>query len=301
MFGRKGMAATLAVIMVTALAATGTHADEKSRRTDPVKIGMVSNLFRTLPPTAVNSMLQPFSALMQSLTGVAGTIEQVPDAKALGEQLDNQKLQLGVCNGYEFAWIRQKHPTLRPLMIAVNHDRHLVGHLIVRSDSPAVSAANLTNEPFAIPVQSREHSLLYLQERCVGPQKDPAKFFSKVTTPTTEEEALDDVVEGGVAGTIVDGRAWECYKTRKPGRVARLKIIQTSETFPSGVIVYRQNTLDKSTLKSFRNGLLNANRTFLGRQLMTLWRLSGFEVVPADYEETLVNIAKAYPPPSSSK
>jgi hypothetical protein len=30
---------------------------------------------------------------------------------------------------------------------------------------------------------------------------------------------------------------------------------------------------------------------------MTLWRLTAFEPIPADYEKTLTDIVKAYPPP----
>jgi hypothetical protein len=44
---------------------------------------------------------------------------------------------------------------------------------------------------------------------------------------------------------------------------------------------------------------MNANRTALGRQL-TLWRLTGFEQVPPDYDRTLTEIVKAYPSPLPS-
>ena len=39
----------------------------------------------------------------------------------------------------------------------------------------------------------------------------------------------------------------------------------------------------------------------LGRQLMLMWRLTAIEPVPADYEQTLADIAKAFPPPVAGK
>jgi hypothetical protein len=43
-------------------------------------------------------------------------------------------------------------------------------------------------------------------------------------------------------------------------------------------------------LARFRDGMMNANRTALGRHVMTLWKLTGFEQVPADYDQTLTEI-----------
>jgi hypothetical protein len=43
--------------------------------------------------------------------------------------------------------------------------------------------------------------------------------------------------------------------------------------------------------------MLNANRGALGRQFMALWKLTAFEAVPDDYEQTLIQILKVYPLP----
>ena len=44
--------------------------------------------------------------------------------------------------------------------------------------------------------------------------------------------------------------------------------------------------------------LLDAGQTPRGRQMLTLWKLTGFEPVPADYAQTLADIVRAYPPPA---
>jgi hypothetical protein len=41
-----------------------------------------------------------------------------------------------------------------------------------------------------------------------------------------------------------------------------------------------------------------ANRTPLNRLLLTCWRISAFEDVPADYQQTLDEMVKAYPSPA---
>ena len=41
----------------------------------------------------------------------------------------------------------------------------------------------------------------------------------------------------------------------------------------------------------------HAHTTLLGRQLLSLWLMTRFESVPADYPKSLSDIAAAYPPP----
>jgi ABC-type phosphate/phosphonate transport system substrate-binding protein len=125
-------------------------------------------------------------------------------------------------------------------------------------------------------------------------------FFGKITNPATVEDALDDVVDGVAQVCVVDSVALDCYKRRKPGRFAKLKIAHSSEIFPAAVVAYRTEILDEATRARFRDGMMNANRTARGRWLMTLWKLTGFEPVPPDYDRTLTEIAKAYPAPLRS-
>lgn len=273
-------------------------AETEATQTPPVRIGMANSLFREVPPSLMMAMMQPFGALMKSQTGVAGELSPGGDAFHLGKMLAENKVQLGVLHGIEFAWVRHKHPELQPLMIAVNQSRHLHAHLVVREDNEAADLADLQGETLAMPRGTREHCRIFLQGRCRQCGQEPKKFFDKITTPSNVEDALDDVVDGEVTAAIVDGTALDCFKRRKPSRFAKLKMLQTSEVFPAGVVAYRPGYLDEETLDRFRQGMLNANKTPLGKQLLTMWKLSGFEDVPEDYEETLANIIKAYPPPT---
>jgi ABC-type phosphate/phosphonate transport system substrate-binding protein len=299
MFGQTSRG--LVVIALTAglasLLALRSGAEEGATNAARVRIGMIGSLFRDIPEATVMAMMQPFGALMQAQTGVGGELVPAGDAENLGKLLADNKVQLGVFHGIEFAWARQKYPELRPLCIAVNQDIYLHAVVVVRADNPVAKFADLRDKSLALPHQTREHCYLYVQRQCRECTSEPEKFFSKISTPANVEEALDDVVDGVVQVVVVDGVGFDCYKRRKPGRCAKLKAAYISESFPAAVVAYRPGIIDEATLKRFRDGMVGANRSIMGKQLLTLWKLTGFEDIPADYEKTLTEIAKSYPPP----
>lgn len=275
------------------------NAANRLARTGTVRIGLISSLFSDVPEPLVMVMVQPFRSLMEAQTGVSGQLVSCGDADNLGQQLMEDKVQLGVFHGVEFGWARHKYPELRPLVIAVNEQRYLRAHFVVRADSKMSMLADLQDKALALPNQTRDHVRLFLRRRCLDWKKDPTSFFSRITNPANVEDALDDVVDGVVQVSVVDGVALDCYKRRKPGRFTKLKIVQSSEVFPAAVVGFRPGILDDVTLKRFRDGMINANRTVAGKQLLTLWKLTGFEEVPPDYDQALIQIVKAYPPPGS--
>jgi ABC-type phosphate/phosphonate transport system substrate-binding protein len=243
----------------------------------------------------VQMMMQPFSTLMRSQTGLNGQLVACGDGCDLGQRLHEQQLDLGVFHGFEFAWAQQKYPELRPLVIAINKHRHLTASLVVRSDCDATSLADLKGKVAALPRHSREHCRLFLERHCQECGAEPHRFFAKVVTPANVEVALDDVIRGKVQAAIVDGVSLECYEQVKSGCFARLKILKQSAIFPAAVIAYRQGALDEALLTRFREGMVSASQNERGRDLMSMWKLTAFEEVPADYSQTLANIIRAYP------
>lgn len=273
-------------------------AEDHSPHPGLVRIGLISSLFSDVPEPTVMAMMQPLGALMEAHTGVSGELVACGDADNLGQQLTDDKVHLGVFHGIEFAWARQKHPELRPLVIAVNQQHHLRAFLIVRADSKIGNLGDLEERTLAFPHASREHCQLFLRRRCQELKKEPASFFAKITNPANAEDGLDDVVDRAVHACVVDSVSFDCYKRRKPGRFQKLRILHASEVFPAAVIAFRSGFLDDATLARVREGMIQANRTVAGRQLMTLWKLTGFEPVPSDYEQTLTEIVKVYPAPA---
>ena len=70
------------------------------------------------------------------------------------------------------------------------------------------------------------------------------------------------------------------------------------EHFPQMVLeLEKDNRLDQATLVRFRRGLLGANRKEKGQVLLTLFRLTGFEAAPANFDRMLAQTQKTFPPP----
>jgi ABC-type phosphate/phosphonate transport system substrate-binding protein len=291
-----------AIAILLATVAIGLSAEKTPIATpDRVRIAMVNSLFRDTPPSVIRVMMQPFAVLMESQTGLPGELIPGGDAAQLGQLLSEDKAHVGVFHGFEFAWARQRYPDLRPLLIAINQDRLLQALIVTRADASAAGLPDLKGKTLALPRCTREHCYLFLEHRCLECGQEPSRFFSTITAPPSVEDALDDVVDGIVQSAIVDGVSLKCYERRKPGRFSQLKAIQRSELFPAAVVAYHPGTMDEDTLCRFRDGLIKANKGALGRQFLTLWKLTAFEPVPADYEQTLADILKAYPHPSAKQ
>jgi ABC-type phosphate/phosphonate transport system substrate-binding protein len=282
------------VVLVLAPAAT---AEGERAGSDACRIGLIRSLFRDTPEATVRALMQPFGSLMESQTGLTADLVTARDSKDLGQRLKEGKVQLGVFHGIEFAWAKQKHPDLKPLVIAINKERHLYAYLVVRKDTKVAGLADLKGKILALPRGSREHCHLFLERCCKDAGVEAKRHFAQITTPTGIESALDNLVRGTVDATMVDAISFNSYKREKPGCCELLKVLKQSETFPAAVIAYFPGNLDEARLQQFRDGMLRANQTVLGRQLLSLWRLTAFEEVPDDYQKTLTEIVKSYPAP----
>jgi ABC-type phosphate/phosphonate transport system substrate-binding protein len=299
MFGSKIFRAGASALLASLLGlAPLLPAEEKTEdRAEFIRIGLVNSLFRDVKPALVQMTLHPFSSLVRSQTGLDGRPVVVPDALALGQQLHEDKVQLGVFHGVEFAWAQHKYPDLRPLVIAINRHRQLRANLVVRYDSPVKDFADLKGKKVALPSGSREHCHLFLERegrKCAGAARE---FFGQTVIHADVEAALDDVIRRKVDGAVVDGVSLESYQLIKPGCFSGLKVAQQSEVFPAAVVAYRPGALDETTLARFRDGLLKAHQNTRTRELMFMWRLTAFEAVPDDYQRNLTEIRKVYPGP----
>jgi ABC-type phosphate/phosphonate transport system substrate-binding protein len=289
--------AALAAAMVVIFHPGRCRAEEESPTAPDIHIGLVNSLFRDTPESLFKLMTRPLKTLMESQTGMTGTFDSGGECRNLGRQLQDDKFQLAVFHGVEFAWVRQKHPDLKPLVIAIRDGQPMYACLVVRSDNKVNCLADLDGKSLAMCRQCREHCRLFLERRCEGCGKCSHKFFAKITAPTDTEDALDDVVDGVVDAAVVDSAALERYQRVKADRFAKLKTAVKSEAFPPAVIAYKPGMLSDETLKRFRNGLITANQNPKGKQLLNMCRITCFEAVPTNYEEMLLSIAKAYPPP----
>jgi ABC-type phosphate/phosphonate transport system substrate-binding protein len=272
-------------------------AEDTPARTEPIRIGLIETLLRDTPAAVAQVIMEPFSALMESQTGIPGQLVIAGDAHDLAQRLKQDKFQLGVFHGVEFAWAQQEYPELKPLMLALNEHTELHAYLMVRNDSTATGLHDLQKKVLALPRASREHCHLFLERLCHQAGHEPKVFFGKIATPSGVEAALDDILRGKVDAAMVDCVGLECYKREKPGCFGRLRALKESEVFPPAVVAYYPGKLDEATLQRFREGMTQANQTAVGRQLLAACRLTGFAPVPDGYAKLLAEIMKAYPPP----
>lgn len=264
----------------------------------PVKIGMVESLFTDVNPAMVRIGSIMFAALMKTSTGMDGEMVTGGDPMTVAKNLSDGKLDLAVFHGVEFAWVQKRFPALRPLMVAITKYGYTQAHIVVLKDGPISTFANLQGKPFVMPLCSREHCRLFLDKCCTDCGCDgPQRAFSEVFK-VNGEQALDDVCQGKASATVVDKVALEHYQALKPGCFARLQILKTSEEFPTGVIVYRIGSLGQDKLSRFRAGLMTADKTDLGREMMKGFRITSFEAVPENYAQMLSDILKVYPAPA---
>jgi ABC-type phosphate/phosphonate transport system substrate-binding protein len=289
-----------AAVAFVLMLAPSLRAIEPEKKADPppsgIRVGIVRSLFRDIPEPLIKISMIPFRALMHEQTGLNCDLIPPTDAYDLGDQLAKHQVELAVFQGFEFAWVREKHSELKPLIIAVNKHRNRKAHLIVRDDYPGTGVTNLKGKELAIPTRSRDHCRLFVERTCqeCGSQSI-SQFFSKISGNLNVEEALDILADDGLQAVVVDDVALECYQRRKPGRFGQLKDLCQSEWFPDTIVAYSPGAFSNVTLDSLRRGLKNADKSSIGRQLLTLWLMTEFEDLPKDFDKLLTDTSKAYP------
>jgi ABC-type phosphate/phosphonate transport system substrate-binding protein len=265
----------------------------------PVRMGMPASMFRDVNPAVFAGLAVPFYSLVEMQTGLKSELLLIQTPDEMREQLVAGKLQLGVFHGFEFAWMKEKAPSLQALMIAPPQVRPLRGLIVVNQDSPAKSLADLKGRIVAMPMGTREYVRLFLNRQCQALGNSPDAFFAQVTKPLTPDMALHEVVDDkGVQAAIVDGGMLQSYATSYSGRAKKLRILVSSENFPESVVAYSPGKVDEDTLRRFRQGMSTAHATPLGRQLLSLWSMAGFQPIPPNYSQQLADCLKAYPPPA---
>jgi ABC-type phosphate/phosphonate transport system substrate-binding protein len=249
------------------------------------------------------SALETLQRFIKDETGLDNEIQRHKDWREVTEKLSKGEVHLGVYQGFEFAWAQEKDPELKPLALAVNVELYPIVYVVVQKKSEVKDFAGLQGQTLSLPTTAtgQRHLQLFLEHQCQASGKEIEKFFAKISNPDNIEDAVDDVVDGIVNATVLDKTALEAYKRRKPARFAKLKDIVRSQPFPPVTVAYYDKIVDERTLKRFRDGLLGANKKEQGETLLTLFRMTGFQTPPADFDKVLEESRKTYPPPEKGK
>lgn len=273
----------------------------KAADTPTVQIGMAQTMVVDVPPPLVDFLGLPFSRLMKEFTGLNGNLEVGGGPFDVAQKLESGKVQLAVFQGLEFAWVQTRHPKIKPLMVAIYQNKVLNAQLVIRKDSTSLDSwADLRGKEIAFPRKSKEHCRAFLERNCtVCGDCAPQDFFGGIARPGSAEAALDDLIHGKCQAAICDKVDVEFYRRIKPGAFNQLRILKDSEPFPSAVIAYVDGGVDGKVLERFRGGMLKANNSERGRDMMSMWRITSFEEVPGDYQRTVDEILRSYPVPEA--
>jgi ABC-type phosphate/phosphonate transport system substrate-binding protein len=262
-----------------------------------VVVGLTNSIFPGVSGARLQRAVRPFRSLFESAMERTSRVVEAGDAFALAEKMRHGKIDMGVLQGYEYAWARQTDPKLDVVVICVNYERTRKALLIVRAGSSFKKPEDLRNRVLALPIEVEAQCKLFLRYKCVPKDSTPGKFYKKIVRSTDVEEALDDVVNGKVHAAVIDRLAWNAYRNDKPGAARRLRILLESEPFPCPIIAYHKGSFSASEVKRARDWLVNAKNTRRGQQLLTQLRVTAFEAVPEGYDRIVDDVAKAYPPP----
>jgi ABC-type phosphate/phosphonate transport system substrate-binding protein len=265
----------------------------KAARADDLLIGSSGTLADT-QEAKEKAALDTLQAFIKDETGMNNQILPQKNWRELADKMTSGKLQIGVFQGHEFAWVQEKYPKIKPLALAVNLYRYPEVYVVTKKASPAKDFAGLKGQTISLPV-SNSSTRLFIDHECKKNGKDETSFFSKITEQKNVEDALDDVVDGVVAATAVDKAGLQSFKRRKPGRFNQLKEVAHSQPLPPPVVAYAEGSLSESTLQTFRKGLLDAARKERGKTMLTLFHMTGFDPVPADFDKVLARTRKMFP------
>jgi ABC-type phosphate/phosphonate transport system substrate-binding protein len=275
-----------------------TVAHGQQAKLDVLRIGSSGTLTGATGVKEKTSV-ETLRSFIKDETGLNNEILRQKNWRELAQKMATGQLQIGVFPGYEFAWAQSEFPSLKPLALAVNVYRYPVAYVVARRDDPAKDFAGLQSQSLALPTTGEDFLHLFVERQSQQSGKKPEAFFSKISSRPNIEDAVDDVVDGVVQAAVADRAALEAYKQRKPGRFRQLKMVARSQPLPPVVVAYYDATLDSETLQRFRRGLLDAGRKERGQTILTLFRLTGFEAIPQDFEKVLADTRQTYPPPSA--
>lgn len=262
-----------------------------------VRIGVVDTLAPGMPAKLLAIAMRPFRAYMEEQTGLAGEVVRGGDAFSLARQLQEGRVQVAIFHGHEFAWVREKCPALRPVVICISQCRDIRAALVVPEKCEAGGCSELKGKAVALPRDARAHCRVYLERNCVEEGVPACKFY-RLAQPSYTDDTLDEVASGKLEGAVVDSAALERYRKCHPARARSLRVLQESGTFPPGVIAYCHGRLPEATVKKLRATLLAAKDDPKGQVTLKRLRMSSFEPPSEEFDVSLRSIAKAYPAPA---
>lgn len=279
--------------MTMLVVAVGLAGPVAARPAKTIRLGVLNGMFRDVPPPLVHAAATPFRELLKRQTGLEGELDVLEKHDDLAARLQENKIQVGVFHGFEWAWVKDRHPDLVPLAVSVPA-RRFQAALVVRADSKAQSPADLKGN-VAVPLGTRAHCYLFLERLA---ETLPAGTCVATHMPKNgPDEVLDLVIDGKEQAAVLDFANLAAFQNDRPGRGAQLRVLAQSDVFPYTTVVYRKDSISPEMAGKIKSGLLNTKYEASGKAFLFLWKLKGFEEVPAGHDAELRAVAVKYPAP----
>ena len=162
-------------------------------KSDPLRIGTSGNLTGVKEGSKEKAALTTLQAFIKDETGMNDEIMRQKNWRELAEKMSKGDLQIGVFQGYEFAWAHEQTPGLKPLALAVNVHLYPTAYVVARRDDSAKDFAGLQGQSLCIPDTGEPFLRLFVEHECQANGKDLKNFFSKITSRDNVEDCIDDV------------------------------------------------------------------------------------------------------------
>lgn len=282
----------LATMTFSGLAHVNAAEKPAANEKNVIQLGIPDTLFRGVPEYLKQPGAAPFLKMMKAQTGLDGNVNFIPDPMTVAAQLNDDKLQIAVLQGHEFAWARAKYSDLIPIAITDPYQQNQA-FCIVSWDCKAENIGQLKEGAISLPAALRDYCEMYLAKLKQDHMK--GKAFKGQLKAAQAVDAIDDVINGKAVCAIVDGTTLKFYKDLYPGQFKNTRILCESDKFPNACIAVKKGRLDEKTIESFKKALTNAPNDPTGRFLLTNWKLKGFTKVPDDYDLQLKTFLKSYP------
>src|SRR5439155_15461112 len=126
-----------------------------------LRIG-TSGILTTQKTGKEESALESLKSFIKEETGMDNDILRQKNWRELTDKLAKGELDLGVYQGFEYAWAQEKQSDLKPLAVAVNVYSYPVAYVVTNRTNKAQSFRDLQGQSLAIPATGQRFLNLYV-------------------------------------------------------------------------------------------------------------------------------------------